>query len=136
MNSEETLVAQSAADLLEGSIAITNIAQVAVEGAAGELRMPCVVVTARFEDEEQGSTLPKRYTLTAEIRANSSHEAAAIDELFRAIHTALDTEPDVWPVSMETNFSTYIIESQTGSTHEPGDSATRSRSYSVFAKLL
>ena len=42
--------------------------QVAISTEVENLKLPALVLTAKFESEEEGSSLPKKYSLTAELR--------------------------------------------------------------------
>lgn len=137
MTSEEKLVAQAAKELLESSPAVDLLAQIALGTDQEDLKLPAVVVSASFTSEEQGSTLPKEYELSCELRTISGvHDEAACDEIHRAIGTAFDAVPTPTPLTLTASFAYYRIETQTGSEHDPGDTSSRARSYRVFATLL
>lgn len=138
MTSEEKLVAQVAKELLEANAAVGPLGQIVVGTDQEKLQLPCTVVSASFEaDEDDRSALPKRYELTVELRSITRvHNEEAIDESFRQIGIALDTTPATWPTVLTANFAWFRIDEQTGSGATTGDTNSRSRTYRVFAKLL
>lgn len=137
MTSEEKLVAQVAAELLKANARVETTGQIALGTDQENLRLPCTVVSASLQSEEAGSTLPKEYELTVELRSVTRvHDEEAVDEIFKAIGTALDTAPATWPAVLTQNFAYYHFEQQTGSGATAGDTNARSRTYRVFAKLL
>jgi len=137
MTSEERLVAEVAKQLLASNAAIHTRVQIAVSLDTEKLELPALVVSASFESDENGGPAA-HYNLTAELRGiGRLHNTEALDEIFREIDTSLLEEaPAAWPSVATSNFDWLCIEAQTGSEDDQdADMRTRSRTYSVFAKL-
>lgn len=137
MTTDERLITLGAYDLLAG---ITGVTPMVLEDDTAGITLPCTVLSARFKNEEEGSNLAREYGLTVERRYLRLETTLSTEEdIYRRIADALNplietgmTSP---PSSITVSFDFYRIEKQIDSTDQEGETAIRSRTWQVFARL-
>lgn len=137
MTSDEQLVAQIALELLQLNAIVVAFGPLVLGNNDTELTLPATVVWAKFEEEQDGSPLAKRYALTIELRAlRDQPPSAVVDSAFAAIDAALN--PAVTPArpASLTAGSYYRIEEQNAGAMTLGEPVVRRRSYTVYAQLV
>ena len=137
MTTDERLITLAAEDIIAG---ITGVTPMALEDDTAGITLPCTVLSAKFKAEEEGSGLAKEYALTIERRyLRLGTDLSTEEDIYQRVGNALCplTESGITsPASSITvNFDFYRIEKQTESTDEEGETALRSRTWQVFARL-
>lgn len=137
MTTDERLITLGAYDLLSG---ITGITPMVFEDDIASVTLPCTVLMAKFKNEEAGSNLAREYALTVERRylrlgTTLSTEEDIERQICDALNPLTESGMSSPPSTITTPFDFYRIEKQTDSTDQEGETAIRSRTWQLFARL-
>lgn len=137
--SDERAVAKLIADMLEAS-EISGIEQIALAGDDDDLKLPAIVVAAKFEEEaralKKNGRYGSRFRVDIELRGIRTKPGTdALDTIQAEIDTAMNSAPAPLPDSAAA-FSYFLVDERLENENTTDEETRKlNRSYSVFALL-